>query len=416
MAVTHLPHPMVTAMPATVTPLTDIAIRKARPSGSPTKLRDGAGLYLLLNPDGSRWWRLDYRRPVTGKRNTLSLGTYPQVGLGDARKRRDEARKLLAAGIDPGVQRKVEKRSRLERSENSFGAIALEMLAMRGKKNAKSTTVRNGRIVEKDLNPYIGDRPIAEISAPELLAVLRKIEKRGAAETAHRARGIASMTFRYAIATGRAEANPASDLIGALEPPLTEHFASLTEPTQVGPLLRALWGYEGSAVVQAALKLAALLFPRPGELRTAKWANIDLEACEWRYIATKTETAHIVPLPRQAVEVLRELKPLTGRGELVFPSMHGKGRPMSDNTINAAMRRMGFDSKTMTAHGFRAMARTILDEVLNFRPDYIEHQLAHAVRDPNGRAYNRTAHLPERRKMMQAWADYLDSLREGRSN
>lgn len=282
---------------------------------------------------------------------------------------------------------------------------------MRAKKNAASTVVRNRRIIEKDLIPYIGDRPITELSAPELLGVLRKMEKRGAVETAHRARGIAGMVFRYAIATGRAERNPTADLIGALESPQTEHFASITEPTQVAPLLRALWDYDGSAVVQAALKLAPLLFARPGELRAARWADVDLDANEWRYMATKTGTAHIVPLATQAVEVLRELKPLTGRGEYVFPSLQGKGRPMSENTINAAMRRMGFDSKTMTGHGFRAMARTILDEVLGFHPDYIEHQLAHAVRDPNGRAYNRTAHLVERRKMMQAWADYLDKLR-----
>lgn len=220
------------------------------------------------------------------------------------------------------------------------------------------------------------------------------------------------MVFRYAIATGRAERNPAVDLIGALEAPQTKHFASLTEPSTVAPLLRAIWGYEGSAIVTAALKLSPLLFPRPGELRSARWVDIDLDAAEWRYVATKTDTPHIVPLSKQAIEVLTELRPLTGRGQYVFPSLHGKGRPMSENTINAAIRRMGFDSKTMTGHGFRAMARTILDEVLGFRPDYIEHQLAHAVRDPNGRAYNRTAHLSERRKMMQEWADYLDKLRD----
>nr|WP_306345530.1 site-specific integrase [Xanthomonas bromi] len=270
---------------------------------------------------------------------------------------------------------------------------------------------RNARIVEKDLNPYLGHRPIAEVSAPELLAVLRKIEARGAIETAHRARGIASMVFRYAITVGKAERDPASDLFGALETPKVRNFASLTEPTDVAPLLRALWGYEGSPVVRAALKLAPLVFARPGELRTAKWKDIDLAAGEWRYVASKTGTAHIVPLASQAVEVLRELEPMTRASEFVFPSLHGKGRPMSDSTINAALRRMGFDSKTMTGHGFRAMARTILDEVLGFRPDYIEHQLAHAVRDPNGRAYNRTAHIAERRKMMQAWADYLDCLR-----
>jgi len=390
-------------------PLSDIAIRRLKPSAKPLRLFDGGGLYLEVASSGGKLWRWKYR--YAGKEKRLALGIYPEVSLAEARVKHVDARKVLSSGIDPGEQRKVEKLTRGGRLENSFGAIALEMLAMRGKKNAKSTAVRNGRIVEKDLNPYIGDRPIGDVSAPELLGVLRKMEKRGAVETAHRARGIAGMVFRYAIATGRAERNPATDLIGALESPHIEHFASLTEPAEVIPLLRALWGYEGSAVVRAALKLAPLLFARPGELRTACWEDVDLDAKEWRYTATKTGTPHIVPLAEQAVDVLRELQPLTGRGKYVFPSLRGKGRPMSENTINAAMRRMGFDSKTMTGHGFRAMARTILDEVLGFRPDFIEHQLAHAVRDPNGRAYNRTAHLGERRKMMQAWANYLDALR-----
>jgi integrase len=392
-------------------PLSDVAIRRARPADKPLRLFDGGGLYLEISPKGSKLWRWKYR--FAGKEKRLALGVYPETSLAEARASHTEARKLLSSGVDPGVQRKVEKLVRREGGGNTFGAIALEMLTLRSKKNAQSTVVRNLRIIEKDLIPYIGDRPITELSAPELLVVLRKMEKRGAVETAHRARGIAGMVFRYAIATGRAERNPAADLIGALESPSTEHFASITEPAQVGPLLRALWDYDGSIAVRAALKLAPMLFARPGELRAARWSDIDLDACEWRYIAAKTGTPHIVPLAIQAVDVLRELKLLTGRGEYVFPSLQGKGRPMSENTINAAMRRMGFDSKTMTGHGFRAMARTILDEVLGFRPDYIEHQLAHAVRDPNGRAYNRTAHLAERRKMMQSWADYLDGLRVG---
>lgn len=391
--------------------LTDVAIRKAKPADKPVRLFDGGGLYLEIAPTGGKLWRWKYR--FGGKEKRLALGVYPDVSLGEARAHHAEARKLLSAGVDPGEQRKAEKLTRLDGAHNSFAAIALELQTMRGKKNATSTVIRNRRIVEKDLNPYIGEKPITEITAPILLAALRKMEKRGAVETAHRARGIAGMVFRYAIATGRAERNPAADLIGALEPPETKHFASLTEPAQVAPLLRALWGYEGAATVRSALKLAPMLFARPGELRAARWKDIDIDSAEWRYVATKTGTPHIVPLPKQALEVLRELFPLTGRGEYVFPSLQGKGRPMSENTINAAMRRMGFDSKTMTGHGFRAMARTILDEVLGFRPDYIEHQLAHAVRDPNGRAYNRTAHLAERRKMMQAWADYLDSLRTG---
>ncbi len=258
----------------------------------------------------------------------------------------------------------------------------------------------------------IAGLPIAAVDAPLLLAALRKIEARGM-ETTHRARAFAGQVFRYGIATGRNKDNPASDLLGALAPVAGSHFPSLTDPAQVAPLLRALWGYQGGPVVQAALRVAPLVFVRPGELRTARWADIDLDAAEWRYVASKTNTPHIVPLASQVVDVLRELQPLTGRSGYVFPSERGKERPMSENTINAALRALGYGSDTMTGHGFRAMARTMLDEVLGYRPDYIEHQLAHAVKDPNGRAYNRTSHLPERRKMMQAWADYLDNLREG---
>lgn len=394
-------------------PLSDTTVRKAKPSDKPRKLRDGAGLYLLLRPDGARWWRFDYRRPVTGKRNSLSLGVYPDVGLAEARGRHSEARKLLAAGIDPGEQRKAQKAATVNRAANSFEAVADELLAIRAKKLAVGSAVRERRLLEKDLAPYIGSRPVADVTAPELLTALRKIEARGAVETAHRAKMLAGQVFRYAIATGRAERNPAPDLKGALSQPDEKHFASVTDPAAVGPMLRALHGYQGTPAVMAALKLAPLVFVRPGELRRARWADIDLDAGEWRFTASKTGQPHIVPLASQAVAILRELHPLTGRGEYVFPSARGKGRSMSEVAVLAALRRMGIDGDTMTAHGFRAMARTILDERLGFRPDYIEHQLAHAVRDPLGRAYNRTAHLAERRKMMQAWADYLDNLREG---
>lgn len=393
--------------------LTDTAIRRTRPTDKPQKLRDGGGLYLLLRPDGARWWRMDYRRPVTGKRNTLSLGTYPMVTLAEAREKHREAKRLLAAGVDPGVQRKAERMVSADRAANSFAVVGEELLLLRASKIAPGTAVRERRLFGKDLVPYIGSRPVGDVTAPELLEALRRIERRGARETAHRARTLASQVFRYAIATGRADRNPAADLIGALVQPDATHFASVTEPDEVAALLRALHGYEGTAVVMAAVKLAPLVFVRPGELRRARWADIDLDAGEWRYLVTKTGTPHIVPLATQAVEILRELQPLTGAGEYVFPGIRDRDRPMSENTINAALRRLGYDKNTMTGHGFRAMARTILDEVLSFRPDFIEHQLAHAVRDPNGRAYNRTAHLDERRKMMQAWADYLDALRTG---
>ena len=390
--------------------LSDIAVKKLKPTDKAVRLFDGGGLYLEVSPAGGKLWRWKYR--FDGKEKRLSLGTYPDTGLADARAKHAAARKLLAAGIDPGEQRKAEKLATQERSANTFAAIAAELLAQRAKKLAPGSAERERRLLETDL-AALGNVPIADVTAPLLLRSLRKIEHRGAVETAHRARMLASQIFRYAIATGRADRNPAVDLMGALSQPDKKHFASLTEPAEVGPLLRALWGYQGSPVVNAALKLAPLFFVRPGELRQARWADFDLEAAEWRYTASKTGTPHIVPLASQAVEILAELQALTGRGDFVFPGVRGRGRAMSENTVNAALHRMGFDGDTMTGHGFRAMARTILDEVLGFRPDFIEHQLAHAVRDPNGRAYNRTAHLPERRKMMQAWADYLETLRDG---
>ena len=393
--------------------LTDTAIRKAKPAAKPAKLADGGGLYLLLRPDGARWWRWDYRRPVTGKRNTLSLGTYPETGLAEARARHAEARKALAAGIDPGEQRKAEKAAGLERAGNSFEVVAREWLA-------KQTWVPGYRDkvdawLVNDVFPYIGGKPVAEVTAPEFLRVARRIEERGAIESAHRILQNCGQVMRYAIATGRADRNPVADLKGALTTAEGRHHAAITDPLALGGLLRAIEGYYGDPVTRAALKLSGLLFVRPGELRHAEWEEIDLDKAEWNIPADKMKMRqpHLVPLCDQAVAILRELHPLTGRGQYVFPGARSPRRPMSNNAINAALRRMGYDTDTMTAHGFRATARTLLDEVLGFRPDYIEHQLAHAVRDPNGRAYNRTAHLAERRKMMQGWADYLHNLREG---
>lgn len=393
--------------------LTDTAIRKAKPGAKPAKLADGGGLYLLLRPDGARWWRWDYRRPVTGKRNTLSLGTYPETGLAEARARHAEARKALAAGIDPGEQRKAEKAAGLERAGNSFEVVAREWLA-------KQTWVPGYRDkvdawLVNDVFPYIGGKPVAEVTAPDFLRVARRIEERGAVESAHRILQNCGQVMRYAIATGRADRNPVADLKGALTTAEGRHHAAITDPLALGGLLRAIDGYSGDPVTRAALKLSGLLFVRPGELRHAEWEEIDLDKAEWNIPAGKMKMRmpHLVPLCDEAVAILRELHPLTGRGQYVFPGGRSPKRPMSDNAINAALRRMGYGSDVMTAHGFRATARTLLDEVLGYRPDYIEHQLAHAVKDPNGRAYNRTAHLAERRKMMQGWADYLDNLREG---
>lgn len=393
--------------------LTDTAIRKAKPGAKPAKLADGGGLYLLLRPDGARWWRWDYRRPVTGKRNTLSLGTYPETGLADARARHAEARKALAAGIDPGEQRKAEKAAGLERAGNSFEVVAREWLA-------KQTWVAGYRDkvdawLVNDVFPYIGGKAVAEVTAPDFLRVARRIEERGAVESAHRILQNCGQVMRYAIATGRADRNPVADLKGALTTAEGRHHAAITDPLAFGGLLRAIEGYSGDPVTRAALKLSGLLFVRPGELRHAEWPEIDLDKAEWSIPADKMKMRqpHLVPLCAQAVAILRELHALTGRGQYVFPGARSPRRPMSNNAINAALRRMGYGSDVMTAHGFRATARTLLDEVLGFRPDYIEHQLAHAVKDPNGRAYNRTSHLAERRKMMQGWADYLDNLRDG---
>ena len=300
--------------------------------------------------------------------------------------------------------------ARAERSAHSFEAVAREWFT----KHSSNWTTRHANLIlrrlERDIFPWMGSRPVASITAPELLTAVRRIEQRGALDTAHRVLQNCGQVFRYAVATGRAQRDPSGDLRGALPPVKKKHFAALTEPKQVGPLLRVPDGYQGTLIVRCALRFAPLVFVRPGELRHAQWSDIDLEASEWRYTVTKTSTPHIVPLSRQAVAILRELHPLTGQGRYVFPSARTpKGdRPMSNNATLAALRRMGIGKEEMIGHGFRAMARTILDEVLGFRPDFIEHQLAHAVRDPNGRAYNRTAYLPERRKMMQEWADYLD--------
>ena len=333
------------------------------------------------------------------------------MGLSEARGERDRLRALVKGGGNPAIAARVEKAAKFERAESTFGAVGKELLEKRAKEGLSPGSVkRERRLLEKDM-ASIRDLPIMDVTAPLLLSCLRKLEKRGVVETAHRARALSGRIFRYAIATGRAKNNPADDLKGALEQPQVEHFASITDPTKIGDLLLAMYAYHGSPVTIAALKLAPLLFVRPGELRKARWKDLGLTVGEWRFIASKTKTPHIVPLSSQAIAIFEELRPLTGRGEYCFPGVRTPKRPMSENTVNAALRYLGFRGDTITGHGFRAMARTVLDEVLGFRPDFIEHQLAHAVKDPLGRAYNRTAHLAERKKMMQAWADYLDGLR-----
>lgn len=391
--------------------LTDTKLRSLKARDQVYRIADSNGLAIEVRPTGAKFWRYRYR--YAGKPTMLTLGEYPATGLADARVARDKARAQLKAGANPVHVAQAERAAMVERTENTFGSIASELLAKRTREGLGVGSVkRERRLIDKDL-VSIKNTPIADVSAPALLAALRKIENKGTVETAHRARSFAGLVFKYAIATGRTRTNPAADLAGALQQPQKQHFASVTEPAKVGELLQAIHAYSGTPVVMAALKLAPLVFVRPGELRAARWADIDLDTAEWRYTASKTGTPHIVPLASQAVDILAALQPYTSRSAYVFPSIRSASRPMSENTINVALRTLGFDGKTMTGHGFRAMARTILDEVLGFRPDFIEHQLAHAVRDPNGRAYNRTAHLVERRKMMQAWADYLDTLRTG---
>ncbi|MEZ4600582.1 MAG: integrase arm-type DNA-binding domain-containing protein [Syntrophotaleaceae bacterium] len=393
-------------------PLTDAKIRNAKPGAKQVKLFDGDGLFLLVAPNGGKWWRFKYR--FGGKEKLLSFGTYPEVSLADAREKRFQARKQVAAGIDPGEVRKAQQAANAEQ-EDTFEVVAREWHGKYAPTWSPSHGKTTLRRLEADVFPVMGTRPIGEIKAPEVLKMLRRIESRGALETAHRIRTICGQVFRYAVATGRAERDCTADLKGALPPYKKGHLAAITDPAKVAELLKAIDGFQGSFVVKSAMQLAPLVFVRPGELRQAEWSEIDLDAAEWNIPAErmKMKEPHLVPLSAQAVEILRELQALTGRSRYLFPSARSNARPMSNNAINAALRRMGFEKDEMTGHGFRAMARTILDEVLQFRPDFIEHQLAHAVRDPNGRAYNRTAHLAERKKMMQLWADYLDGLKAG---
>jgi integrase len=398
-------------MPRRIQPLTDVQVKAAKHASKPQRLFDGGGLYLEISPAGGKLWRLKYR--IDGKEKLLSIGVYPAVGLKEAREKREEARRLITQEIDPAAQKKALKATKTELNANSFEVVAREWFDKFKPTRTEGHTSKIIARMERDIFPWIGGKPIAIVTAPDVLSVLRRIESRGAIETAHRAKGDISQVMRYAIATGRAERDPCPDLKGALTPSVPKHFAAILDPKEVGAFLRTMDNYTGTLTVRVALKLAPLLFCRPGELRHMKWSEINLEETEWRYVTSKTKTKHLVPLAHQAVEALRELKPLTGRYEYVFTG-HDPKRPMSGNTINAALRRMGFDTQNeITGHGFRAMARTILAEQLHVKPEVIEHQLAHKVADPLGGAYNRTTFLKERKEMMQQWADYLDKLRKG---
>ncbi|MEN1924816.1 tyrosine-type recombinase/integrase [Luteimonas qiangzhengi] len=405
-------------------PLTATAIRNSRAGPKPQRLPDGGGLYLLIPAAKgapapapaavSRWWRLDYRRPVTGTRNTLSLGTYPDVSLADARRKREEARKLLAEGVDPGAARKTGKAEAVTAAANTFGAVAAEWAEMQRKKYAPRTYIKSQWLLQQAAD--LDATPIREITPPLVLAVLRKIEAKGHHETAHRVKTKVGQVIRYAIATGRADRDPTADLRGALAPVVTTSHAAVTDPADVADLLRGIDGYVGQPTTQAALKLAPLLFLRPGELRGMEWGELDLDSdaptLRIRGERMKMKEGHVVPLSRQAVAILRELHAVTGSGTYVFPSLQSRQSYMSENTINTALRRMGYDNKTMTGHGFRAMASTRLNE-MGYAVDVIERQLAHAERNKVRAAYNRAQYMVERRKMMQEWADYLDALKAG---
>lgn len=410
--------------------LTDAAIRAAKPKDKPYKLFDGGGLFLLVTPAkkeklpqgaGGKWWRFKYR--IEGKEKLLSFGTYPEVSLADAREKREEARKLIARRIDPSAERKATKN--LDSGEGSFEAVAREWHAKFA--DAEWSEVHAKNILsrfEKNVFPWLGIRPVGEITAPEILKVFRMIEARGHLETLHRTLANCGQVFRYAIATDRAKGDPTYRLGEAFPKPIKHHFSAMTDPAEVAPLLRSIEEYHGSFIVKCALKLAPLVFLRPKELRLAEWSEFDLDKAEWvipirrmkrtrRDKESRPKDVHIVPLATQAVEILRELHRLTGNGRLVFPGLRGKDRAISDATLTNALRRMGYDKDEIHVHGFRAMARTMLRQVLGVESEWIERQLSHAVDNPLGRAYDRTTFLPERRKMMQAWADYLEKIKLG---
>ena len=389
--------------------LIDTNVKEAKPGKKTRKLTDGGGLYLQIEPAGGKLWRYQYR--FEGKQKTLALGKYPDVSLRQARTRHKEARALLSEGIDPSAARQAEKAAVREITTNTFEVIAREWLERWKDDKAIDSVKRALSALERDILPFIGNRPISGIKTPEIISTLRRVEDRGCVSLARKTKDVLTQVFRYAIQTGHCEYNPCDNLRGALKPVQVKHFAAFIEPEKVSELLRSIDGYQGGLIVRAALRLAPLVFVRPGELRAARWKDIDLDAGEWKFTVSKTKTEHLVPLSRQAVEVLRDIYQYTGGGEYVFPGIRSK-RPISDMTINRALQSMGYDTKTeMTGHGFRAMARTMLSERLKIPENAIEHQLAHKVPDNLRGAYNRTRFLDDRRRMMQAWADYLDDLK-----
>ncbi|WP_305908492.1 tyrosine-type recombinase/integrase [Methylomarinum sp. Ch1-1] len=400
----------------------DLTIKASQPKDKPYRLNDGKGLVLLINPNGSKYWRLNYA--FFGKRKTLSLGTYPAISLKTARLKAMECRQQILEGIDPS-QARQERKQQIKQSfedeqrqadgiplENSFADIAQRWLEDFKPTVVPATFSRSSRRIEMHVLPYLGNKPIADIRAPDLLEVVLPIAKRQTVETAHRVLNLCHRIFKYAVAHGLMEYDPSPAVADALPSNKIKHRAAITDPRQVGQLMRDIDKYTGTFVVQCALKLSPLIFARPGEIRQMEWKEIDLDAKEWRYFVTKTSTEHIVPLSRQAVEVLQSIRKLTGQGRYVFPSARSDKQPMSNNTVRLAIRTMGYDADTMSAHGFRTTASTLLNEQ-GWSADAIERQLAHSPRNKVRAAYNRAQYLDERRRMMQAWADYLDGLKNG---
>lgn len=395
--------------------LTDTAIRNAKAKDKPYKLGDSGGLFLLVQPTGGKLWRLKYR--VDGKEKKLGLGTYPDVSLADARKRRDAAKTELSAGKDPGVEKVRRKAQSQISAGNTFATVAAEFINKRTKEGWSVSTQEKADYLLQHLSPTLGKMPVSEIVPADLLPILRRAEAKGKLETARRLLQFSSQVFRYAVATTRLTSDPTRDLKGALIAPKAKHHGAIIDPVQVGALLRAIDGYEGHFVTLYALKLSPHVFVRPGELRAALWAEFDFDGAVWTIPAEKMKMRkpHHVPLSRQALELLNELRGLTGAGALglAFPSIRSTARPMSENTVNAALRRLGFTGDEMTAHGFRAMASTLLNESGKWHPDAIERALAHQDSDNVRAAYHRGAHWKERVEMAQWWSDYLDQLRKG---
>lgn len=397
-------------MPKLAERLTDIKVKNAKPKGKPYKLAAGRGLHLLVKSDGSKHWQFRFR--FEGKENTIAIGRYPEVSLANAEKKATSALELIDGGINPSENKKASKASKTGVLANSFEVVAREWAISYFTNKSASHKERTIRRLESYIFPWLGNKPISEITAPQILEVIKRIENLNKLETAHRTMQAASQVFRHAVQTGRALRDPTFDLRGALPATVVKHMAAFTEPKEIAELLRAIDGFTGSFTVQCALRLSPLVFARPSELRTAKWADLDLDAKEWRYKVSKTKTMHLVPLSTQAAKLFADIKALSGHGEFVFQGGHDPKKPMSAAAINAALKRMGYDTqKDITAHGFRAIARTILHERLNIDSYVIEHQLAHKVPDALGAAYNRTKFIEQRTAMMQTWADYLDELK-----